>query len=123
MGVGGRQPCSVVGETPNPALRATFPLALTPHILWGPLPVGEGGKPNDEHPFLQLDAEHSSQLTTDNWQLAKDNGQLATLSFLLGWFARGILWLFVGIGCGGLVGAFFPEHAGRHDPRHVGLAQ
>jgi hypothetical protein len=35
----------VVDETPHPALGATFPLTLTPHILWGPLPKGEGGKP------------------------------------------------------------------------------
>jgi len=44
---------AVVEGTPHPALRATFPLALTPHILWGPLPEGEGGKPNEQRPFLQ----------------------------------------------------------------------
>jgi len=35
---------SMVEGTPHPALRVTFLPALTPHILWGPLPEGEGGK-------------------------------------------------------------------------------
>jgi len=42
----------VVEGSLHPALRAAFRLALTPHILWGPLPEGEGEKPKTRIRFF-----------------------------------------------------------------------